>query len=172
MQRVLVIGSGGAGKSTLAARLGERLGLPVVHLDALYWRAGWVATPDDEWARRVAALAAGDAWVMDGNYGGTLDARLAACDTVVFLDLPRRLCAWRVVRRAIRFYGRTRPDMAPDCPERFSLAFLRWVWDYPRSRRPGVLRKLAALDQGQRVVVLRSAAAVERFAAGRTPEEP
>lgn len=172
MRRVLVIGSGGAGKSTLAVRLGERLGLPVIHLDALYWRPGWVPTPPDEWDRRVAALGAGDAWVMDGNYGRTLDARLAACDAVVFLDLPRLLCAWRVVRRALRSYGRSRPDMAPGCPERFSLEFLRWVWDYPRSRRPDVLRKLAALDRGQRVVVLRSAAAVERFAAGRSPEEP
>ena len=171
MRRALVIGSGGAGKSTLAARIGERTGLPVVHLDALYWRPGWEPTPPDEWAARVAALCARDAWVMDGNYGRTLDARLAACDAVVFLDLPRLLCVWRVVRRVLRSYGRTRPDMAPGCREQFSLEFLRWVWDYPRRRRPDVLRKLAALDQGQRVVVLRSAAAVERFAAGRTPEE-
>jgi len=163
------IGSGGAGKSTLAARLGERLALPVVHLDAEHWQTGWVPTPPDGWARRVAQFAAEEAWIMDGNYGGTLDARLAACDTVIFLDLPRRVCAWRVLRRTARFYGRSRPDMAPGCPERLSLEFLRWVWDYPSRRRPAILCKLDALQPNRRVVVLRSAADVERYVASVAP---
>ena len=167
MRRVLVIGSGGAGKSTLAARIGERTGLPVVHLDALYWRPGWEPTPPGEWAARVAALCARDAWVMDGNYGGTLDARLAACDTVIFLDLPRAVCLARVVRRWLRYRGRSRPDMAPGCDERLSAEFLRWVWEYPRRRRPGVLQRLAA--SGRDVVVLRSARDADRFVAGLAP---
>ena len=163
MRRVLVIGSGGAGKSTLAARIGERLGLPVIHLDALYWRPGWVPTPPDEWARVVGELVARDAWVMDGNYGGTLDQRLAACDTVVFLDLPRWLCAWRVVRRAMRYRGRSRPDMAPGCPEQVTREFLGWIWRYPSRRRPEILRRLGALGAGQQGVVLRSRAEAERW---------
>src|SRR4051812_22129729 len=72
MRRVLVIGSGGAGKSTFARSLAERLGLPLIHLDALYWRPGWVETPKEEWAREVRRLLSADRWVMDGNYGGTL----------------------------------------------------------------------------------------------------
>ena len=167
MRRVLVIGSGGAGKSTLAARIAERTGLPVVHLDALYWRPGWVPTPPDEWAARVAALCARDAWVMDGNYGGTLDMRLAACDTVIFLDLPRAVCVARVVRRWLRYRGRRRPDMAAGCDEQVTVEFLRWIWDYPRSRRPGVLQRLAA--SGRDVVVLRSARAASRFVAALAP---
>lgn len=167
MRRVLLIGSGGAGKSTVARRLGAATGLPVVHLDARFWRPGWTPTPRDEWRRTVATLVAGDAWVMDGNYGGTLDLRLAACDTVVFLDLPRLVCLRRVVARALRHAGRTRPDMAPDCPERLTLEFVRWVWRYPRRQRPAVLRRLAAAaEAGTRVVVLRSDAEVERFLAG------
>ena len=83
MQRVLVIGSGGAGKSTLSAEIGERLGLPVVHLDALYWRAGWTEPDGDEWDQRVRQALDREAWVMDGNYGGTLDLRLEAADTVL-----------------------------------------------------------------------------------------
>ena len=162
---MLVIGSGGAGKSTLARRIGERTGLPVIHLDALYWRPGWVEAPPDEWTGTVAALLEGDRWVMDGNYGRTLEQRLRACDTVVFLDLPRLVCAWRVLARAVRYRGRSRPDMAPGCPERMTWDFLRWVWAYPRRSRPGVLRRLAALDGGQTVNVLRSGAQVERFVA-------
>jgi adenylate kinase family enzyme len=165
MRRVLVIGSGGAGKSTFAVRLGERTGLPVVHLDALHWHAGWTATPRDEWARMVAALLAPDAWVMDGNYAGTLDARLAASDTVVFLDLPRLVCLWRVVRRWLRHRGRTRPDMAPGCDEQLNGEFLRWIWSYPTRQRPGIMAKLGALAGGQRVVVLRSQRDIERFLA-------
>jgi adenylate kinase family enzyme len=166
MRRVLVIGSGGAGKSTLAAQLGARLGLPVVHLDALYWRPGWVPTPEAEWRGVVAGLAAGESWIMDGNYGGTLDLRLAACDAVVFLDLPRWLCVARVLRRWARYAGRPRPDMAPGCPERLRVEFLRWVWDYPRRRRPGILRRLRESPPGRRVVILRSRSAVARFLAG------
>lgn len=165
MRRVSIIGSGGAGKSTLAVRVGERLGLPVVHLDARYWRPGWVPTPPDAWRREVAALIAAPAWVMDGNYGGTLDVRLAASDTVVFLDLPRVVCLSRILRRAVRHRGRSRPDMTPGCPERLTWEFVRWVWDYPRRRRPGVLRQLAALPPTTRVVVLRSPREVDSWLA-------
>ena len=165
MQRVLVIGSGGAGKSTLAREIGARTGLPVVHLDALYWQPGWLPTPDAEWRAIVEQLVARDAWVMDGNYGGTLDTRLAACDTVVFLDLPRAVCLTRIVRRWLRNVGRTRADMAPGCPERMTWEFVRWIWDYPRAHRPNVLRRLAALPAGTAVVILRSRRAVRRFLA-------
>ena len=163
MRRVLVIGPGGAGKSTLAARIAERTGLPLIHLDACYWRAGWVETPAAEWDAAVARLTAGEAWVMDGNYGGTLDERIAACDTVIFLDMPRLLCMWRVIRRWWRHRGGSRPDMTPGCNEQLTLEFLRWIWSYPATRRPDVLRRLEALRPDQRGVVLRSTADVEAF---------
>ncbi|MEM6646980.1 MAG: hypothetical protein AAF730_12090 [Bacteroidota bacterium] len=86
MRRVIIIGSGGSGKSTLAKRLGEQLSLPVIHLDAHYWNPGWVETPPDAWAAKVDTLIKGEAWVMDGNYGGTMDARIARADTVIFLS--------------------------------------------------------------------------------------
>jgi len=167
MRRVLVIGPGGSGKSTLATSIGERTGLPVVHLDALYWRPGWVPTPREEWTAAVAELVARDAWVMDGNYSGTLDLRLRACDTVVFLDVPRLVCLWRILRRRLRFRGTSRPDVAEGCPERLTWEFVWWVWTYPRRRRPRVLQQLRAAErEGRvRVVVLRSAEEAERFVA-------
>jgi adenylate kinase family enzyme len=105
MRRVLVIGSGGAGKSTLAAQVARRLALPLVRLDALYWHAGWIPTPKDEWATLVMEIAGREAWVMDGNYGGTMDLRLARADTVIFLDLPRLVCLWGIVSRWLRIAG-------------------------------------------------------------------
>jgi adenylate kinase family enzyme len=157
MRKVLVIGSSGAGKSVFAARL------PLIHLDAVYWRPGWIKTPNDEWTRTVDALLARDRWVMDGNYAGTLDRRLAACDTVVFLDLPRGVCLWRALRRRIIHHRRPRPDLTPGCRERLTWEFIRWIWEYPRKRRPGVLARLAALRPDQRAVVLRSSSDADNF---------
>lgn len=163
MRKILVIGSGGAGKSVFARRLGERLGLEVIHLDRLYWRPGWVEPPKDEWRRTVERLVGGDAWVMDGNYSGTLEVRLAACDAVVFLDLPRTLCLWRVLKRAFMYHRSTRPDMAEGCLEKVDFKFLRWVWGYSSRSRPKVLGLLREHSRDKRVVRLRSTAEVESF---------
>jgi adenylate kinase family enzyme len=163
MQRILVIGSGGSGKSTVAKEIARQLRLPLIHLDALYWQPGWRPTEKGAWERMVRELIAAPRWVMDGNYGGTLDLRLARCDTVVFLDLPRLTCVWRVLKRQLQFRGRSRPDMAPGCPERLSWEFVAWIWTYPRSRRPGILRRLAGLRTDQRAIVLSSNRAIGRF---------
>jgi adenylate kinase family enzyme len=161
MRRVLVVGCAGAGKSTFARRLAHATGLPVIHLDRHYWRPGWVEPDKEHWASRVGSLVAGPGWIIEGNYGGTLPARLARADTVIHLDMPRRLCLWRVLRRTTLQYGRTREDMTEDCPERFDLPFLRYVWDYRRRHRPiliGALRNF----QGT-LVTLRDPATVERY---------
>jgi adenylate kinase family enzyme len=162
VQRVLVIGVGGSGKSTLARKLAAALQLPLIHLDAQHWKPGWTPTPADEWRRQVQALVAQSHWVMDGNYGGTLDLRLARADTVVFLDLPRYVSLWRVLKRSLRYWGRSRPDMAPGCPERLSWEFVGWVWNYRTRRRPGILRKLAELEE-TRVIILTSQREVDHF---------
>lgn len=166
MKRVMVIGSGGAGKSTFARRLGARLGLPVIHLDANYWKPGWVETPKDEWRRKVERLVEGNAWVIDGNYSGTLDVRLAACDTVVFLDLPRAVCVWRVLKRALKYRGGSRPDMAEGCREKLNLEFLLWIWNYPKRTRPKIVELLERHSEDKRIVRLHSDAQVERFFGG------
>lgn len=139
MQKVLIIGSGGAGKTTFARKLSAATGLPVVHLDRLYWHPGWVATPAEEWQLVVQNVVAGERWVIDGNYGGTVDLRLAAADTVVFLDIPRIRCLARAVRRGVIYWRWTRDDMAPGCPERITWEFVRWIWTYPTTRRPSGL---------------------------------
>jgi adenylate kinase family enzyme len=166
VKRVLVIGTGGSGKSTVARRLAQRTALPLIHLDAHYWRPGWQPTPRDEWQAKVQQILRGQTWIIDGNYGGTLDLRLAACDTVIFLDLPRIVCLWRVLRRQLRYLGRTRPELSPGCPERLSWEFLTWIWTYPSRRRGDILKRLAGLDQRKRVVILRSSAEVEQFMVG------
>ena len=100
--RVLVDGMMGAGKSTFARALAARTGLPVIHLDILYWKPGWVRPSDEEWRERQCALVAGSAWIIDGNYNETLPLRLERAETVVFLDTPWWLCASRAFLRGLR----------------------------------------------------------------------
>ncbi|HVZ02541.1 MAG TPA: hypothetical protein VHA35_23750 [Dongiaceae bacterium] len=158
---ILVVGCAGAGKSTLARALGARYGLPVVHLDRHYWRAGWVAPDETAWQAEVARLIQEPAWVMDGNYSRTMPQRLQMADAVVHLDLPRWLCMLRVLRRIALGHGRCRADVAPGCPERLDWAFLKWVWNYPRRTRPKTQALLR--DFPRTVVELGSAAAVRSW---------
>jgi adenylate kinase family enzyme len=161
MKRVAIIGCGGSGKTALATQLGAKLGLPVHHLDRLFWRAGWQETPKDEWAALQRDLCARPAWIMDGNYGGTMALRLEAADTVIFLDYPTATCLWGAMCRWLRYRGRTRPEMPDGCPERLDWNYLRWICSYRRTRRPGILRQLT----GRNAIILRSRRAARRFLA-------
>ncbi|MEM9986675.1 MAG: AAA family ATPase [Bacteroidota bacterium] len=163
MQRIMIIGSGGSGKSTLARRIHGLTGLPLVHLDSHYWLPNWVEMDKASWASKVAELAQGESWVIDGNYGGTMELRLARADTVIFLDMPTGLRLWRVLKRVVTNYGGTRPDMGPDCQEKFSWQFMSYIAHYNQTRRPGILKRLAALDPSQRCFILRSPAEVDEF---------
>ncbi|HEY0413425.1 MAG TPA: topology modulation protein [Allosphingosinicella sp.] len=164
MERILVIGSPGAGKSTLSAELARRTGLPLIHLDRHHWQAGWVEPDKAHWEARVAALIGGPRWVMDGNYGGTLSLRLTRADTVIDLDFPLWLCLARIVRRWLRHRGRVRGDMADGCPEQLPFEFLAYTATFPRRGRRRIEAKLRGFP-GQ-VVRLRSPSEVRRFLAG------
>ncbi len=165
MRRVLVIGSGGAGKSTVARRLGQLLDIEVKHLDKFYWRSGWQETPKEDWLRTVTELTSGESWIMDGNYGGTLEFRIQHCDTIIFLDMPRLLCLWRIFKRRLLYRNRSRPDIAEGCSERLDWEFIQWIWNYSRRTRPKVVKLLEEHSHSKQVVWLRSNAEVERFLA-------
>jgi adenylate kinase family enzyme len=163
-KRILILGPSGAGKSTLALHVGACLGLPVVHLDAIYWNPGWVHTEAGRFRERVAEAAARDTWVMDGNYTGHLDLRLPRAEAVIWLDLPRYIYFSRCVLRLIRNYGRERDDIGPGCPERLDVSFFRdWVWTYPTRSHVRHAEILANLPAGVRGITLRSPAEVARF---------
>jgi adenylate kinase family enzyme len=143
MQRVLVIGPCGAGKSTLARKLGNKLALPVFHMDQLNWRPGWIESSKAEIIAKLEQIVQGDRWLIDGTYGGTLVERLKHADTVLYLDYPIRLCVARLLRRIWTYRGRTRPDMTEGCPERFDLEFLIYLlrWNSgPRIRTEARLK--------------------------------
>lgn len=164
MKRILVLGNAGSGKSTLARELAQILGLPLIHLDALFWQPGWRETPRDEWKQRVASILSDDAWVMDGNYLGTLPERLAAADAAVLLDISRVRCVYRVVRRGFLDQGKRRADMAAGCVEQIpAVNFLQWIWRFPRDDLRPMVDQFQRAAESKRIRVLHSAAEVRSF---------
>lgn len=167
MQRIVIVGSSGAGKSTLARELGLKLNLPVIHLDKHYWKPGWVGTPTAAWQDQVTEFTQGEQWVIDGNYRDSLDVRLQAADTVVFMDLPRWVCAARAIKRRIQYRNKPRPDMAPGCQESLFRPdfpeFLFRIWDYPNRAKPDVEKRLAELDPRKRVIRLTNRNEANKF---------
>lgn len=163
MKRIMIIGSGGAGKSTLARQLGERLHLDVYHLDALMWRPGWVMAPRAERIDIQQRLVKKDEWVIDGNFGNTLDLRLQAADTVILIDLPRIVCIYRVLKRVVRYRGTTRPDMGASCEEKLDFAFLKWVWNFPDIQRLQLLQQIQQHPTQPHLIHLKSSRVVRNY---------
>ena len=164
MERIIIIGCSGAGKSTLARQLGEKTGLPVVHLDALFWKPGWVEPDRGEFDAKMLAELEKPRWIIDGNYARTLALRLEKCDGVIYLDFPRWVCILGVLKRVLTTYGTVRPDMPEGCPERFDWEFIKWVWNFNRNNREKIRAQLDALP-GEKVTVLKNRREVKRFLA-------
>lgn len=176
MRRILVYGVSGAGKSTLAARIGDRLGLPYHSIDDLTWEPGWVEVSFPEQRARVAAICAGDAWVIDSAYAAWLDLPLARTDLIVGLDLPR----WRSLARLLRrTAGRIRHG-APTCNGNYetwrnsvltreSLLLLHFR-SYKRKQRR--MRRWHTDPDAPPTILLRTPAEVERWLAALPVTRP
>ena len=162
MQRVVIIGCGGAGKSTLARQLGQITGLPVVHLDKLFWRPDWQSVSRAEFDRLHREAISAEEWIMDGNFDRTMEERIARCDTVIYLDFSRFACLLGVFKRILTTYGTVRPDMGEGCPERFDWEFLSWVWNFNKNKREANYRRLNEA-QGVQTIVLKNRRMVKRF---------
>lgn len=135
MERIMIIGCSGSGKTTLALTLKEKLGLPLIHLDQLWWKGDWENVTREEFDSRLAMAVNMDQWIIDGNFSRTVEMRLRRCDTIIYLDFDRWTCLWGVIRRVIRNYGKTRPDMGGNCRERFDPEFMKWIWNFNELNR-------------------------------------
>lgn len=163
MKKILVIGSSGAGKSTFSRRLGEATGIEVIHLDKLHWKPNWTEPSKDEWRSILANAVKGDSWILDGNFGSTIEMRVAACDTVIFLEMPRLVCIYRILKRIVVYREGNRPDMAEGCDERFDWEFIKWVWNYPKQSKPKIEKILENYKDEKTLIRLKSKRAVKNY---------
>ena len=166
MRRIVILGNAGSGKSTLARRLGERLRLPVVHLDVLFWEPGWTEPDNDAFRARVSAAIASDAWVSEGNYlSRTFDLRLPRADQIIWMDTPRLTCVRRVIVRSA--LAKPRADLAAGCEEglfgKDFLPFLAYTWNYDRKSRPRLEAARQAMAPDVPVVHLRGTRQIDAF---------
>ncbi len=162
MERIILIGCGGAGKSTLARQMGEKLNIPVIHLDSIFWLPGWVEMEQEAFDARLREELAKDRWIMDGNFNRTMPERIARCDTIIYLDFSRWTCLMGVLKRVLTSYGKVRPDMGAGCPERIDLDFLKWVWNFNKNKREKYYRMLNEAE-GKQTIVLKNRRMVRRF---------
>jgi adenylate kinase family enzyme len=163
VKRIIVVGSCGSGKSVFSTRLAEITGLPLIHLDRHFWHPGWIGTPEAEWDEKITELVSGESWIIDGNYSRTMGTRLARADTAIFLDFPRGVCTFRVIKRAIAGYGRVRYDLAEGCPGKIDLPFIKWTWDFPKRSRLKVIELLRRHQDRVDTITLRNNREIDAF---------
>ncbi len=163
MDRIAIIGCGGSGKTHLANQLASLLNLPLTHLDAVYYDADWNTLPQEEFAELQRTLVAGPRWLLEGNYAGTLPIRLAAADTVIFLDLPALTCLAGILQRRRRYRGGQHAN--DGVYDRITWNFVRYIWGYRKTMRPKVRQLLAEHGPHVRLITLTSRRQAARFIA-------
>lgn len=165
MKRVAVIGPTGAGKSRLAAQLGEKLDVRVLHLDTLFWKPGWVRTPHEEYVATQRRELAEESWIVEAQYDDMLPDWIDAADTIVFLDVSPLQCFWRVSRRRLDAQPAKGAPAGSEPGAVYGAVrkFIRNQWEYRRKVRPELVADLARRRNGQRVVVLRNENDLQSF---------
>jgi adenylate kinase family enzyme len=163
MKRIMIIGCSGSGKSTFSRKLNKLTQIPLVHLDQKYWKSNWVEPSKEAWRKTISEVVKEDQWIMDGNFSGTWDLRIPRADTIIFLDQPTYVCLYRVLKRIISNYGKTRPDMPAGCPERFDLQFFHYVLIYNLTRRKSNLKKIENWKKEKQVFIFRKEKDIKAF---------
>jgi len=167
MNKIMVIGvSAGAGKSTFARRLGELTGIEVTHLDRLYWKPNWVEAPSEEFSAAQQQVVQNEQWIIEGNYTGTFTIREPHADAVIYLELPLRVCLYRVLKRRVQFHGKTRDDVGEGCKEKMDKAFLKFIVSTYGARKKKMIERMQRYaDEGKTVHYLKTPTQIEEFLA-------
>ncbi|MFX0547864.1 DNA topology modulation protein [Hathewaya histolytica] len=161
-KRIMIIGSPGSGKSTFSKKLAKLIGIPLIHLDKEFWNYGWVETPREKWIKKQEKLVQGDTWIIDGNYGGTLDIRLEKADTVICFQLNRTVCVLSYLKRVITNINKVRSDMGEGCPEKFDFEFIKYIWKFNIESEMKKIEKVTN-HRNKQVIIFKKRSEAEKF---------
>ena len=168
MKRVLIIGGNGSGKTTMARELAQITGLPLCHLDRLYWTDNWTPRARADFDRLILCELERAEWIIDGNMRRTIPLRLGYCDTVIYLDFSGIRCFFGTLTRLIKSRGRSRPDMGGECIERLDMRSLKFVFStlsFNRRNREYIYRAIAEHPEVE-LTVLKNRRQVNKYLRG------
>ncbi len=163
MQKVLVIGCCGAGKSTFSKKLEKILKIPLIHLDKYYHKPNWEEPEKEEWKNILHKLVKQKRWIMDGNYADSFDIRFPLADTIIYLDYPSIKCCIRVIKRNIKDFGKKRSDMADGCKEGFDFNFLKFVLTFNYRNKSKIYTRIEKVKNTKNVIILKNDKEVDDF---------
>jgi adenylate kinase family enzyme len=166
-KKIAIIGNAGSGKTALALHLHKKLSLPLYHLDQYYWLPNWQRSCYETFTQKHDELCEQDAWIIEGVNLKVVYRRLVAADVIIFLDLPRRTCIFRALKRCFYGYGTVTPGSPEGCKQRFFkssfLSLLRWVWNFDNRYRPLLYLFLEDYKLSKPVYILKSEKDVKQF---------
>ena len=170
MDKIAIIGSPGAGKSTLAQQLGESLNIEIIYLDRYFWQPDWRKKPRDARIEILNELVRKERWIIEGTYLDSSEPRLNAADTIIFLDIPPWLCLHRIRQRHNKYKGQPRPDLPDGCSDKLNLTCVLKVLGFPlRGRR--TLKQMLRSYKSKRIIRLHSGKEVKDFLAQQGTED-
>ena len=161
MKKVIVIGCPGSGKSTVSRALHNKTGIPLYHLDMMFWNADKTTVEKEVFLERLSDVLEKDEWIIDGNYSSTMELRMTACDTVIFLDYPLAICLDGIRERR----GKPRSDM-PWIETEEDAKFIEFIEKYNDEQRPKVLELLEKYREGRNIFIFKSRVEAEEFIGG------
>ncbi|MCA9333151.1 AAA family ATPase [Candidatus Saccharibacteria bacterium] len=163
MKRVCIVGCPGAGKTTFATKLAQKIDLPLVHLDYYYHQKKYDYYNDKvAWNKKVQELVQKESWIIDGNYSSTFDIRFKRADTIIFLDFPRRVSFSRVLKRRIKLHGKKRKDMPEEWNEKIDWYFIKYVWKFKGDSRSRVITAIEN-NKGKQIIVFKSPKETKKY---------
>lgn len=162
MEKIVIIGSSGAGKTTLARRLGNLLKIKTYHLDRLFWERGWQSKSHDARIDILQKIVQNKQWVIEGTYLASSEPRLDDADTIIFLDIFPLICLWRVFSRHHKTRNYPRRDLPMECTDKVSSSSIWKVFVFPFNERRLLKRKLYSYSSKQ-IIWLRSSKQIDKF---------
>ena len=160
--KIIVLGNSGSGKSTLAQKIGEKLSLPVHHLDFHFFSANWKQPDDEEWRQKITQFLSEDKWVIEGGVNN-LESRVSACDLVIYLDFPLYFCLYRVIKRYFHFKKTETPFLPKGCDNKLTFHFLKYIFTFRSVRHPLIMETLMKYQGLRQTLILKTLQDIEDF---------